>query len=129
MTSESLLGSNTDLLVWTTVDGMVWTPVDVDHLAEDIVRIPGPVASGPAGILAIISLEAERLAGREPGMVAWTSDDGVTWEQAPFGFLGQMRDITFTAAGYVAVGSAPGKQVGNTTFWGGAVWIGAIETP
>ncbi len=58
------------------------------------------------------------------------SRDVQTKRWTPLGFLGQVRDITFTSAGYVAVGSAPrptAETEPDLVIWDGAVWIGTTE--
>jgi hypothetical protein len=43
--------------------------------------------------------------------------------QSPLGIIGRIEDIAVVSNRYVAVGTAPGARVGDTTFWDGAVWI------
>jgi hypothetical protein len=90
------------------------------------------VTAGPEGIVAVGSDVSSQRA------VAWRSDDGATWTQAPgaqslenYGLRIEMRAVAWTPAGYVAGGHLLfGTQYPAAVVWtspDGLAWTRANE--
>ena len=108
-------------MVWTSPDGITWSRVPGNRIENG----DGPghqemrsvIAAGP-GLVAVGS------AGFDGWPAAvWTSPDGITWSQDPYG-----RDIPSGEGGYgrmfsVTVGPSGLVAVGNHRGGTAAVWV------
>jgi hypothetical protein len=117
---------------------VTWRATDPDHwersASDDSMdgTVMNSVTAGPEGIVAVGSDVSSQRA------VAWRSDDGVTWTQAPetptlenHGLRIEMRAVAWTPGGYVAGGHMLfGTQYPTAVVWtspDGLAWTRASE--
>jgi hypothetical protein len=123
---------STGAVTWRATDPDRWERVATDDSLEGTVM--NSVTAGPGGIVAVGSDVGSQRA------VAWRSDDGVTWTQAPeapelenHGLRIEMRAVAWTSAGYVAGGHLLfGTQYPAAVIWtspDGLAWTRANEPP
>jgi hypothetical protein len=121
----------TGSVAWTSSDGTAWTRVDAKALASG--RAVSLVTAGDGAIIAVGSDLDEREA------IAWRSEDGRDWRQAPreaSRFLGgrkvRMTDVARSGDLLVAVGNHVGLQFGTASCWtslDGLRWTRSTDTP
>jgi hypothetical protein len=123
---------STGAVTWRSSDPERWErSATGDSLAGTVMN---SVTAGPQGIVAVGSDIGSQRA------VAWHSDDGVTWTEAPdapslenHGLRIEMRAVAWTPAGYVAGGHLLfGTQYPTAVVWtspDGLVWTRANEPP
>ena len=104
--------------LWWSADGATWTRVGDDALGPD--HAVSAVAVGHAGAVAVGTVTV----GGEVDGMAWSSADGRTWRAASLASAGltgpgaqEVRSVTATSAGFVAVGDDAGGERRAAAVW------------